>query len=437
MRQKCDGWKDEVERLLPLEEEAEQLRKDNVELSQQLAQMVEEGERSKLQDQEGAGDGAGGGAGNDDLLDQLTALQERRVQHEEEISRLREERSTILTQNASLMEGSQPQNYASLQKRYKNLKEQLKLFEEANKELNEKLQIATDDSKLRPIQDKMDRYKKERDLARTEQEALQHEKTLLNAEFQKATEKLSSIEEDKSKVQERLIKSETRMRSYREERNIARDRVKELEEALQMEQQQQQKFQHHQQYHHHHAHLATAASFKNATELQDTEDIDNPDELDQEHGQSFRRGYQRSSPDQSSLQSEVRRNEMSPTPSEDSLSPSLAGSLAPVSVVGASLKGKTRSSHSGHGSSRIDSTLGGSGEQGGFVEVKTKEGVVTAMIQKPSVPLNPKFKPHVVIRRSDGYVTGTLMYTGKLNDKDTVAGVYCDVRHTSEPLALF
>ena len=415
MRQKCDGWKDEVERLLPLEEEAEQLRKDNIELSQQLAQMVEVGERSKLLGEEGAA------GGNGDLLKQLAALQELRVQHEEEISHLREEKSSMLTENASLMEGSQPQNYASLQKRYKSLTDKLKLYEIANKELNEKLQIATDDSKLKPIQDKMDRYKKERDAARMELEAQLKGNDLLNVDFQ---EKLSSVEDEKSRFQERLAKCEVRMRTYREDRNVAREQVKELEMLL-LEQQQQQKFQRH-QYHHHHAHSAKASSYRNATELHDTEDIDNPDELDQEqHGQIFPREHQRSSPDQYSLTSEVRRkDEMSPTPSEDSLSPSLVASGAGPPVpggVGGMLKGK-RSSSSAHGPT---------GDQGGVVEVKTKEGPVMATIQRPSSPLNPKFKPQVVIKRSEGYEMGTLMYVGKLSSKD-VAGVYSEIRQTSE-----
>ena len=69
---------------------------------------------------------------------------------------------------------------------------------------------------------------------------------------------------------------------------------------------------------------------------------------------------------------------------------------------------------------------------GGYTNVRTKDGQVATYLQKPPMPLNPKEKPRVIIKRSDGdFETGTLMYIGMINQKE-MAGIQLDIRMPSK-----
>ncbi len=422
MRQKCEGWREEVEKLFSLEEEAKRLREENVELGQQLAQMVELGEKEKLAEENESGQHA--------FMEQLSALREVRVKNEEELLKLREERASILNENAALREGNDVQNYIALKKKFQEVSGDVRLFRELNHELNLKLQIATDGAKLRPIQEKMDRYKKERDTARTELETLREEVAHLKKVCHVASEELTSAMEENDTLRDRLLKKKT----YSEERYKSREKAKESEDRVRDQHHQQRLHHHHRHQHHHHTSAAA-----NPAELQHHDDSDDElgrsDHIHVEGSTSPVREYRHASPDQFSLTSEVRHKDAtSPTPSlEDSLSPSPLPGATPITapVTSSSSRGKSRSSEAGHGiSSRTDSFTK-PGTQGGLVEVKTKDGVVVKTVQKPPAPLNPKFKPRVVVKRSEGYEAGILMYTGRLNDKE-VAGVYSEIRQKSK-----
>ena len=67
-----------------------------------------------------------------------------------------------------------------------------------------------------------------------------------------------------------------------------------------------------------------------------------------------------------------------------------------------------------------------------LTDVRTKNGKVTISIQKPLMPLNPKEKPQVIIKRGEGdFEMGTLMYIGVINQKE-MAGIQLDIRMPSE-----
>lgn len=438
MKQKYEGWKDEVQRLLPLEREVEQLRLENLELSQQLTLMVEEGERKEATMKEGDS-GKKNVMDYDSMMERLTFLQEMRVTNEEELSRLREERASILQENASLREGSQPQLYTNLKKSYeetsarlqtatKLYKEQKKVKEQleaANLELHQKLLEATDQNMLRSIQERLDRYKKERDTARADCEELDSKLAIVSTDLQSAREQVDEHEKEVTRLKAESSKLDTRLRSYREERNVARDRLKELEHRKQQQP-------HHQLHHHSDTSssqdLVATAWHEGGRDVRDGRDI--------EPSQSPSRELQYGSPvlsytpDQYSTLSESHHNQPyhkdteSPTPSDDPVSPS--------PLAAANLRSKSRSSEHYTQPSKPKSESSSSAVSShNTVEVRTKEGMVMMDIKRASAKLTPKYKPQVVVKRSEGYETGTLMYVGRVNEKE-IAGVYTEIRLHSE-----
>ena len=434
MKQKYEGWKDEVQRLLPLEIEVKQLKVLNGELSQQLTLMVEEGERTKE-----VANGEAGGKTNmidyDTVVDKLTFLQETRVTMEEELGHLREERASILKENASLREGSQPQLYAKLKMRYEDTtshlqavnasyKEQKKVREQleaANVELHQKLVKATDQNMLRPIQERLDRYKKERDTARANCDELDSKLAIMSADLHSAREYAEGQEKEVTLLKVELSKLEIKLRSYREERNIAKEKLKELEHRTREHYQQQQP--------HHHLHHHTSSNQDLPTASWHEEGA-----RDLEHSLSPSREHQYSTSglshmsDQYPTSSEshysqpYHKDAESPIPSDDSVSPS------PVTNLQAKNKNSEPFAQPSKPKCESPSTLG---LHSNTVEVTTKEGMVMMDIQRPSTKLNPKYKPQVVVKRSEGYVAGTLMYLGRMGDKE-IAGVYMDIHLSSE-----
>ena len=109
MRQKCDAWRQEGEKLLPLrnemqqlqahiseiEEQCERLRLDNGGLGKQLQSILEESERKQAEMTRK-------GTDYDILMQRFTELQQIRATLENELGPLREEREAILRENATL-----------------------------------------------------------------------------------------------------------------------------------------------------------------------------------------------------------------------------------------------------------------------------------------------------------------------------------------------
>lgn len=413
MREKCEGWKEEVERLMPLEEEVKRLQRENEELAQQVTLLVEEGERKALRAE------GGNVMDYDTMMRRMTELQDTRVSMEEELRQLREERASILQENAHLREGSQPQNYTNLKLKYENIvsvlrESELALNEEkkvnselqtVNLELHQKLVTATDPDKLKSIQERMVRYKNERDQAKSELEEAQSQ--LITAEIDaksaqdtlgQATEELQlQLQLKETEVEKLTLDVQTyhsRMLGYREERNKYREYAKSFKEQVK------------------------ALRNPLATPQLEGEEEDTAMEVSVSPSHEPHNQYGSPTldyaPEQyttefSHYQHLHHQREDCESPSDGTLSPSSSSKHRPK-VAYAQAK------------PRADSCLYHT------VQVKTKSGQVVEMdIQRPSTQLNPKQKPQVVVKRDSGYETGTLMYVGRHGGKD-LAGVVLDSR---------
>ena len=69
------------------------------------------------------------------------------------------------------------------------------------------------------------------------------------------------------------------------------------------------------------------------------------------------------------------------------------------------------------------------------VEVQTKEGVEHVRLVKPSVPLNAKDKPTVIVKRGADYQSGTLLFVGNFGGKE-MAGINMSLRQHSESMVV-
>lgn len=427
MMEKCKGWKEEVEKLLPLEEEVKKVRKENEELAEQVTLLVEAGEHKEPPTAAGGG---GGGSMNmmdyDAIIKRMTELQDTRVVMEEELHQLREERSAILQENASLREGSHPQKYANLKVKHESvvrclqeteseftmektlnsaLEVTIKELELANMELQQKLSKATDPDLLKTVQERMVRYKKERDTAKTEFEDVKAQLVVATVEavssrdalanhVSKETDRLQYQLELKDKeiteLRERAQRYESRSRTYREERNSCREMVKQLKYQLQ--------------------HIQEVQG------LPVTPKLEGAESTEEEVSYSPLHEYQYDSPtldfpsaaehhttEQPAYQHQHRDSD---TPTDGATSPHYRYRSEPYTQPKAP---------------KPDSCLYTT------VKVMTKEGGVEMDIQKPSVQLNPKQKPSVVVKRESGYEAGALMYVGRHNGKE-VAGVWMELQ---------
>ena len=197
LRQKCDAWREEVEKLAPLRDEVgrlhahidglgEQIRSlqtNNESLGKQLQSVVEESERKQMETYRKAP------PDYDNIRSQLAELQQVRLQLENELFPLREERARILTENARLREGTQPEKYAHLKENYdalddhcgqleKALEEErtlVKRLNDSNSRMQAQLSEATNPDQLQTIRTRMERYRQERDTASKQVEELQEQ----------------------------------------------------------------------------------------------------------------------------------------------------------------------------------------------------------------------------------------------------------------------
>ena len=462
LRQKCDAWREEVEKLAPLsdevgrlhahaselEEQIKFLKADNEGLGKQLQSVVEESERNRTETYRKAP------PDYDNLRDRLTELQQVRVQLESELLPLREERATILTENARLREGAQPERYAKLKEDHVVLKDHYRQIQIAlDKEkavvlqLQQQLSEATSSGsdQLQTIRERMERYRQEREAAKVQTEELQLQLQLRELEIKRTTEDLQHVSEaSESNIDQlhdqlseykqevdaltgRAQDYEFRMRRYRDERNKAQATNLTLQENVSMLNQTVKS-------------LNDKLQIKNkvipSLNSMETGVLDSPD---------YRSQAQYTQSRESSMSPSHYNETTSPT-HEQQYSPHKYASgddqfredvVSPAGRSTSNQRGDKRK-FSAHGQSSTSSFGRESGKpksqrhsSGQLAEVRMKEGTVKVYIQRPPVPLNAKDKPHVIVKRSEGvFETGTLMYIGAINQKE-MAGVQLDIRMPS------
>ena len=264
MKQKCDAWKEEAERLLPIEGEYNLLQEQLRELEDANASVLQENSALKGRLQEDSERSQGEllqkATEYDSVMERLVEVQRTRAQLESELVPLREERSQILRENAHLREGSQPEKYAKLKVEYDAMVEQLEQLhtsldeerslvqkhQDTNLQLQQRLSEATDPEQLQSIRGRVDRYKQERDSARIQLGELQSQMQVLQHNYDSAVDAQRGAEKLVQQVQDELAlyqkkanavatrsgEYETRMRRYREERNVAQAKCRSLDQKI-------------------------------------------------------------------------------------------------------------------------------------------------------------------------------------------------------------
>ena len=471
MKQKCDAWRQEGEKLIPLknemqqlrahiselEEQCEQLRSDNDGLGRQLQSIVEESERKQAEMERK-------GTDYDVLMQRFTELQQIRATLENELGPLREEREAIFRENAQLQESSQPEKYAKLKEEHalllqqcehyqtalENERAQVQLQQQTNVQLQQTLNEATNPEQLQSIRDRVERYRLERDQARKQTEEVQARLQLLEIDYQsqqKLTQELqvaretseqqivhlrndvSMWEQEARASGSKLQEYETRMRRYREERDLARSSARSFEVQLNTLQ-------------------STVNDLIHQSQAQAAVNIDSsgPDSLGYQeptsypqssssptHGQVFAERHQYS-PQQYEDQPDYMYSDNQPQAAGRSNRRKISHEGKPTSrpVTSSSSSVPSQTAHAGRrgpSRDRPSSQLSGTDDPEMFsTNVRTKRGVAEMLIQKPTVPLNYKNKPRVIVKRSEeGYETGRLMFVGNLGGKET-AGIQLDLQ---------
>lgn len=400
---------------MPLEDDVRKLRKENEELAQQMTMMVEEVEKKTG---EAAGTIASGGGGNvvdyDTLMKRMEELQDKRVAMEDELRSLRAERSSILQENASLYEGNQPQKYFNLKTNYENVlqhlrEKELALNEEqkqraelhaANRELHQRLVMATDPEKLKSVQDRVVRYRNERDQAKVELESKQANLVAAEVASQSAQSVLDMRGEEVVKLKRELQRAESRVQRYREERKKERENTKLLRQQIRTQE------------------LSVTTPRLEGAELEvrtERETSHSPSHEPLYTG-SPTLEYAPNNYTNELAQLQHQQSRECDTPDEGATSPSYKYHSKMLDTYSSKPHPKAESS------SGLYNT----------VPVTTKDGVVEMDLQKPSFQLNPKVKPQVIVRRDSGiFEAGTLMFVGKVGGKD-LAGVQMDTRIQSK-----
>ena len=474
LRQKCDAWREEVEKLAPLrdevgrlhahigglEEQIQSLQSDNESLGKQLQSVVEESERKQVETYRKAP------PDYDNIRSQLAELQQVRVQLENELVPLREERASILTENARLREGTQPAKYANLKENYEALDEQCRQLEKALEEekalverlteTNSRMQVqlseATNPDQLQTIRARMRRYRQERDIANEQIDELQEKLEIHKADIHKmglelyrateaseshanqVQEQLAQYEQDTNTLASKAQDYETRMRRYRDERNQAQlankalqEQINTLEATVQdLNSQLQSKYQVAASLTSMESGVFETGDYSSQQPVYNRESSMSPPHEDQTASPT----PEQYSPHKYTTGDDQYREEMVPKSERSRKSQrgdsrhlwggqrsNSSSSASLASTGGENRKQKSRSRSSG-------------GYQ--LTDVRTKDGQVATYIQKPLMPLNPKEKPQVIIKRGEGdFEMGTLMYIGMINQKE-MAGIQLDIRMPSE-----
>ena len=447
MQQKCDAWREEVERLSPLRDEVAQLHQEKARLQQELAQASEDNAGFARQLQEISG--ASGRIGElehkaseyDQLMERVTELQQVRVQLENELSPLRAERANILSENAALREGSQPEKYLQLKTNFAKLSDQCvqlqkrltdestdseqlrtrlaeesainRRMEEVNHELQQQLVAATDEKGLQAIRDRMERYRQERETLKLTVVQLQNELQVHCVKEQENQdtdagprthqEQESVWEKQVDALVQQLDESNKRLHRYRDERNTARILNKSLEEQINTLQSTVQQLQSR-------AFDSMTSGAFDASMVSRLQLQDNP----------------------------PLQRELSPSPHEEQDEPPYSPDVhsEPPSAMhsrnsSAGRKPVKQSPTVGTSSGanykqRVTSAISSSSNMSPrgqvYADVMMKDGIVRNIpIEKPQNKLSPRQKPEVIVKRKAGtYEMGVLSYLGPLDGKEMV-----------------
>ena len=449
MKQKLSAWQEEVEKLTPLQEDMEQLQDEFIQaqsanevLQQQVQQLEDDLEKTQHELVEKVDN-------YNTLSGRFAELQQTRVNLENELQPLREERAKVLRENAHLLEGSDPKKYATLKKEHETLlthSKQLELaleeqssllsaHQESNVEMQQQLDKATDPERLQSIRTRMERYKQERDVARNRIEEVEKQVVMYQSEQEtlmkqmqevsnQAEIRLQELHLQMNQQEKSLVKSadfETRMRRYRDERNKASSENRRLKQQL--------------------GTLEQAMSDLLAqTGQQDTSEY-----LQSLTGEFETMELDVGGMEHSSEQEPHRKDVLAASPTGDDYQPqhySTDEDQHEFSSHGENHQPPVEQEPwLQHGGLRSDGEQGQSSESKGSLErckvntrtvtVHTKEGIIHVKIRKPHTPLNPKDKPTVIVKKGNDYEAGMLMYIGTHSGKE-VAGIQMSIRQQSK-----
>ena len=436
MKQKLIAWQDEVEKLAPLRERVDQLEGElaevhvtNRQLHQQIQQLEGDIEKSHTELSKKTSD-------YNTLNERFAELQQTKINLENELQPLLEERASILRENAHLMEGSDPKKYANLKKEHEALQahcqqleqaldEQSSLLsahQESNAEMQQQLDKATDPERLQFIHTRMERYKQEHDAARSRIEEVEKQLVIYQSEKETLAKQLQEVSDQSEKhlielqlkmtqQEKSLAKAadyETRMRRYRDERNkamsdnrVLKKQLTALEGAI--------------------SDLLAQTGHQDTSECLHTltggfesmnvnAEVEQPLEHDQGY-QGFPPGFPHEDYQPQLFNTDEDYGDQTPQPLD-------------------------QEAQYQHGAARGDGDdRQSSGSRGSLerpkIEVYTKEGVAYMNIITPPVPLSVRDRPTVIVKRGNKYEAGTLMYIGTFGGKE-IAGVQMSIRQSSE-----
>ena len=452
MQQKCDAWREEVEKLTPLRDDVAHLHQENARLQQEVVRVSEDnaGLGRQLQEMSSArrqvGEFERKAAEYDQLMDRVTELQHVRVELENELGPLRGEHAATLAENAALREGSQPEKYMQLKTNYSELSERcVKLqktlseetaisrkLEEANSVFQKQLQEATDEKGLQAIRDRMERYKQEREQLRMSVAQMQTQVLSHRKETQANQETISQLQQSLDEMAEcgdqgqagvwqqqievlsqRVEKYDKRALRYREERNTANILNASLQQQIETLQSTVQQLQSSRVY----------SSYESGQfDSVDTSSVTAMRKLQLQHNDPPQHRELSASPVEP----------YSPDAYSDTRSThSTRSGMEPRKSAKRTSTGSTSSPHTGGVGKQLRSSSSSLGSTGIMAaHVTMRDGVAReVMIQKPLYKLNPKQipKPEVIVKRKGGmYETGVLAYIGPLDGKE-MAGVMLDL----------
>ena len=338
------------------------------------------------------------------LQERFGELQQVRMKMEKELATLRSERAEILQQNAMLMEASNIDKYTKLKKEHGQLsaqrkqlqalleeeKEKAQLLHDKNLQLQQQLEEATNPEKLAAIQQKMGRYKQERDQARDKAQSLQAELG------QGGRQELERALQDVAALQNKVAQLTAKKNRYREERN----QIVETAKTLEMK-------------------LAEKDALLESYQLQLSLDGAAVEEEEEE---------ERGSEEYDDLERETTDNVSPSSPSLSSASLPKLTTQAKSSTLPRSMPVKSSLATTSTGS--LTSSAASAQQPLQSVEVETTEGARTLHIQQlPRPKATTESDIEVVVKRKDGtYAKGRLKYVGTPTSmKETMAGIALDL----------
>ena len=419
------AYQEEFENLTPLKDEIEHLREqtaqqeeeirrltaDNQDLTSQFQTLLDSSEKADPEIVRKANE-------YDTLLARYHDLQQTRISLENEVQPLREERASMLRENALMREGSNPESYRKLRLEYDTLKARceevesvLAMNEDTNREMQTKLNDATNPDVLVSIQGRLSRYKVERDQARKQIEALEQQLAVSEAGRQEAIENLQGSTEQYERVISESQQNVTRLEGecsqiyrYREERNQSRKRCKDLEKKVTQWRELVLKSS---------SHLASS----DHDDQSDTASYSSPyppsdqtgSPTSDYHPQAYTDDYHFRPEDPQTSQLETELGSLNMEPSKAHRKHTTSGGRAKQYKESSSFE---------------------------MVDVKTSEGTKVMSIGRPRGALNAKNKPKVVIKKGEEFEQGTLMFVGDVNGKE-LAGIQMDCRVSSKFLFNF